>query len=242
MLGVNPVRRSYRLQIENRDKTMRIFIFTIVTVLLCTTVFTDDAVADPKAGPSSSPSPMKVEEWERILKGFTGELKALQAAPVVSDAPDFKKTRRVMFSKYLQLYVRVSDAEKKHNDMGPYPAFMTNPFDSGEPLDHGPDIRGWGPYAIWDASTKDMEEKAVREEHRKANEHNEMNGAQFEFGVRLERFKDEVLEAMGSYCGSVFDLFEDNNERDAIIRENVADPGVRKVLEERLDWVRGDKK
>jgi len=221
---------------------MRIFIFTIAALLLCITVFTGNAVADPKAGPSSSPAPMKVEEWERILKGFTGELKAIQAVPVVTNAPDFNKTRRVMFAKYLQLYMRVSNAGKKHNDMGPYPASWNNPFDSGEPLDHGPDKRGWGPYAIWDASTKDMEGKTVQEEHRKASAQNETNGAQFEFGIRLERFKDEVLEAMGKYCGSAFDLFEDNDERDAIITENVADLGIRKILEERLDWEPATKK
>ena len=216
---------------------MRSFIFMIVAVSLCITVY-----AGNEAKSSGSPTPMKVEEWERILKGFEGELKALQAAPILSDAPDFKQTRRVMFAKYLQLYVRVSDAEKKHNDLGPYPASWDNPFDSGEPLDHGLDKRGWGPNAIWDASTKDMEEKAAREEHRKANVRNAMNGAQFEFGVKLHKFKEEVYEAMAGYCGAAFDLFEDNDERDAIIRENVADESLRKYFEGRLDWMKGDKK
>ena len=144
-----------------------------------------------------------------------------------------------MFAKYIQLYARVSDAEKTHDDMGPYPVSWENPFDSGEPLDHGTDKRGWGQYAIWDASTKDMEEKAARGERQKIKEQNVMNGAQFEFGVKLHKFKDEVGEAMTGYCGAAFDLFADNDERDAIITENVADVSIRKVLEERLDWVRG---
>ena len=210
---------------------MRLFVFVIVAALSGVTAFAGGAV---KA--AGSPVPMKLEEWERILKGFEGELKVLQGVSVVSSAPDFKKVRGAMFAKYLQLYVRVSDAEKKHNDMGPYPVSRENPFDSGEPLDDGPDKRGWGEYAIWDASTKEME---ARE---KAKGRGEVNGGQFEFEVRLHKFKEEVGEAMAGYCGAVFDLFEDNDERDAIIAENVADLGIRKVLEERLDWVRRDKK
>ncbi|MGB8354425.1 MAG: hypothetical protein WCD79_11085 [Chthoniobacteraceae bacterium] len=209
---------------------MRILIFIAMGGLLCLPAFAGDADK-----PAASPAPMKLEEWERILKGFKGELKMLQAVPVVSGAADFKKVRRAMFAKYLQLYVRVSDAEKKHNDMGPYPVSWDNPFDAGEPLDHGPDKRGWGEYAIWDASTMEMEERAARE---KEKGRSKVNGGQFEFEVRLHKFKEEAGEAMAGYCGAAFDLFEDNDERDAIIAENVADLGIRRTLEERLDWLK----
>jgi hypothetical protein len=216
---------------------MRLFVFMIALALSGVTAF-----AGGGDKPAGSQAPVKLEEWERMLRGFEGELKVLQAVPMVSNAPDFKKTRRAMFARYLQLYVRVSDAEKKHNDMGPYPVSWDNPFDSGEPLDHGADKRGWGAYAIWDASTKDMKEKEAREEREKAKAQKRVNGGQFEFEVRLHKFKEEVCEEMAGYCGKAFDLFDDNDERDAIIAENVADLGIRKILEERLDWVRTDKK
>ena len=47
---------------------------------------------------------------------------------------------------------------------------------------------------------------------------------------------------MAIYCGAAFDLFNETEVMNAIIRQNVADPQLRKSLEDRLDWVRTDKK
>jgi len=94
---------------------MKNLIFIIIAVLIGTTAFADDAVINPMAESSSSPAPMKIEDWHRLLNSFRDELKALQAISALPNSPDFKKTRRAMLSKYIQLYVKVCDAKNKHD-------------------------------------------------------------------------------------------------------------------------------
>jgi len=93
---------------------------------------------------------------------------------------------------------------------------------------------GIPPSRVKDPSTRAAYEIAIEE--------NDINIQHGNLDGDLQEIERKVLEATGGYSGVAFDLFDENEEKNAIIVENVADLTIRKKLEELLDWVRSVQK